>query len=464
MKTKSLLFLALALVLSLCLALVACDDKNGGQDNGVGDNTVTTVKELSAENGVSASGTFESGSALKAEHHTSDSEQGKAAIAAIDKPYDSAKIAVFDISVSKNGEKVQPNGKVKVTMPKPFEADVYVTYHIKGDNTAEELETAIDGNNISFETTSFSYFVVTTEKVAHRTKLNYKGVWAPSETGKPVDITEYFKNGHMIDKAGDSFTIADAVEADTALKLCANFDNYKYDVRAREALGFLFGQDRKFEFCAEFRVGSPTGPAIAKWHGYDIYSHEWEKTYDDGKTVSWKQYYYLNFIGEVHPELEYIKFASVKNVDGYTDENGGWISEEDALDVYVVRTVVGISEGAKSHLTSAAPYGVTKIPDEATNVRTSSSPGFPRYWWYFYVEERFSTHWLLINGNVKATVFNGRGEFVQSGYNMKLKFDYDEKLDNGFSENRLNRYFILLEEDGVENPECRMDILFLQNP
>ena len=459
MKTKSLLFLALALALSLCLALAACGDKEGG-----GDNTATTVNELTAESGVSASGTFEGGSALKAEHHAADSEQGKAAIAAIDKPYDSAKIAIFDISVSKNGEKVQPNGKVKITIPKPFEADVYVTYHIKGDNTAEELETAIDGNNISFETTSFSYFVITTNKVMHRTKLNYKGVWEPSETGKPVDITEYFKNGHMIDKAGDSFTIADAVEADTALKLCANFDNYKYDVRAREALGFLFGQDRKFEFFAELRVGSPTGPAIAKWHGYDIYSHEWEKTYDDGKTVSWKQYYYLNFIGEVHPELEYIKFDSVKNVDGYTDENGGWISEEDSLDVYVVRTVVGISEGAKSHLTSAAPYGVTKIPDEATNVRTSSSSGFPRYWWYFYVEERFSTHWLLINGNVKATVFNGRGEFVQSGYNMKLKFDYDEKLDNGFSENRLNRYFILLEEDGVENPECRMDILFLQTP
>ena len=460
MNKKSLLFLALVLAFALCFALAACGDKEGGG----GDNTATTVNELTAESGVSASGTFEDGSALKAEHHAADSEQGKAAIAAIDKPYDSTKIAVFDISVSKNGEKVQPNGKVKITMPKPFEADVYVTYHIKGDNTAEELETAIDGNNISFETTSFSYFVITTNKVMHCTKLNYKGVWAPSETGKPVDITEYFKNGHMIDKAGDSFTIADAVEADTALKLCANFDNYKYDVRAREALGFLFGQDRKFEFFAELRVGSPTGPAIAKWHGYDIYSHEWEKTYDDGKTVSWKQYYYLNFIGEVHPELEYIKFASVKNVDGYTDENGGWISKEDSLDVYVVRTLVGISEGAKSHLTSAAPYGVTKIPDEATNVRTSSSPGFPRYWWYFYVEERFSTHWLLINGNVKATVFNGRGEFVQSGYNMKLKFDYDEKLDNGFSENRLNRYFILLEEDGVENPECRMDILFLQTP
>lgn len=449
--------IAFVLVLVLGVILVACGNKGGG------DNTAATVNELTAESGVSASGTFEGGSKLKAEAHAADSEKGLAAIEAIDKPYDSARVAVFDITLTKGGEKVQPSGKVKITMPKPFEADEYVTYHVKGD-VVEELETAVVGDKISFETTSFSYFVITTNKVMHRTKLNYKGVWAPSETGKPVDITYLFKNGHMIDKAGDSYKMADAVEGDTALKLCANFDNYKYDVRAREALGILFGQDRKFEFFAELRAGSPTGPAIAKWQGYDIYSHEWRKTYDDGKTVSWKQYYYLNFIGEVHPELEYIKFASVKNVDGYTDENGGWISKEDALDVYVVRTVVGISEGARSHLTPAAPYGVIKIPDEATNVRTSSSPGFPRYWWYFYVEERFSTHWLLINGNVRATVFNGRGEFVQSGYNMKLKLDYDEKFDNGFSENRLNRYFILLEENGVANPDCKMDLQFLQNP
>ena len=309
--------IAFVLVLVLGVILVACGNKGGG-----GDNTATTVNELTAESGVSASGTFEGGSKLKAEAHAADSEKGLAATSAIDKPYDSARVAVFDITLTKGGEKVQPSGKVKITMPKPFEADEYVTYHVKGA-VVEELETAVVGDKISFETTSFSYFVITTNKVAHRTKLNYKGVWAPSATGEPVDITNDFKNGHMIDKAGDSYKIADAVEADTALKLCANFDNYKYDVRAREALGFLFGQDRKFEFCAELRVDSPTGPAIAKWHGYDIYSHEWDKTYDDGKTVSWKQYYYLNFIGEVHPELEYIKFDSVKNVDGYTDENGG---------------------------------------------------------------------------------------------------------------------------------------------
>lgn len=451
--------IAFVLVLVLGVILVACGNKGGG-----GDNTATTVNELTAESGVSASGTFEGGSKLKAEAHTADSEKGRAAISAIDKSYDSARVAVFDITLTKGGEKVQPSGKVKITMPKPFEADEYVTYHVKGD-VVEELETAVVGDKISFETTSFSYFVITTNKVMHRTKLNYKGVWAPSATGEPVDITEYFKDPLMIDKEGDAYKMADVVEEDTALKLCSNPDNYKYEARARDKIGYLFARGTEdWEFCAEIRAGSPTGPAIAKWQGYDIYSHEWRKTYDDGTTVSWKQYYYLNFIGEVHPELEYIKFASVKNVDGYTDENGGWISEKDALDVYVVRTVVGISEGVRSHLTPAASYGVIKIPDEATNVRTSSSPGFPRYWWYFYVEERFSTHWLLINGNVRATVFNGRGEFVQSGYNMKLKFDYDEKLDNGFSENRLNRYFILLEEDGVENPECRMDILFLQNP
>lgn len=148
MKKKSLLFFALALALSLCLTLVACGDKNG------------EVSKLTAESGITLDGAFESGSVLKAEHHSADSEQGKAAISAINKPYDSVRVAVFDITLTKGGEKVQPSGKVRITMPKPFESDGYVTYHVKGDNTVEELATTADGNNIYFETTSFSYFVV----------------------------------------------------------------------------------------------------------------------------------------------------------------------------------------------------------------------------------------------------------------------------------------------------------------
>ena len=358
---------------------------------------------------------------------------------------------------------MQPSGKVKITMPKPFEADEYVTYHVKGD-VVEELETAVVGDKISFETTSFSYFVITTNKVAHRTKLNYKGVWTPSATGEPVDITYLFKDAYMIDKEGDAYKMADAVEADTALKLCANPDNYKYEARARDKIGYLFARGNEdWEYCAELRAGSPTGPAIAKWHGYNIYGYDRYEDYDDHKDFMWTESHFLQFIGEVHPKLEYIKFDSVKNVDGYTDENGGWISEKDSLDVYVVRTAIGTSQRLNRRL-SADKYGVLKISERAFNTRQSSIAGYPRYWWSFDIYEGKPTHWLLINGNVQATVFNGRGELVQSGYDMRLKFDYDENLDMGFAESRFNRYYILLEENGVANPDCKMDLQFLQTP
>lgn len=451
--------IAFVLVLVLGVILVACGNKGGG-----GDNTATTVNELTAESGVSASGTFEGGSKLKAEAHAADSEKGRAAISAIDKPYDSAKVAVFDITFTKGGEKVQPSGKVKITMPKPFEADEYVTYHVKGD-VVEELETAVVGDKISFETTSFSYFVITTNKVAHRTKLNYKGVWYQSLQGEPVDETSSFQNDpYMIEKEGDAFKIADAAHEDTTLKLCYNPDNFKYDARARDNVGYLIGRGGEdWEFRAELRVGSPNGPAIAKWHGYEIYGYYRYETYDDGKEVAWTESHFLNFIGEVHPKLEYIQFVSVKNVDGYTDENGGWISEKDALDVYVVRTVIGTSHRLNREL-MASRYGVPKISEKAVNTRISSYAGYPRYWWFFDIDEGKPTHWLLINGNVRATVFNGRGELVHSGYDMKLKFDYDENLDTGSSESKFNTYFILLEENGVEKPDCKMDLQFLQTP
>lgn len=149
MKKKTFTIFVLALVMSLIFAAAGCG------------NDVGSVNKLTAENGVTAEGTFEKDFELKTERYAADSEQGKAAISAVNKPYDGAKVAVFDIALTKGGEKAQPGGKVKITMPKPFESDGYVTYHVKGDNTAEELKTTVDGNNIYFETTGFSYFVVT---------------------------------------------------------------------------------------------------------------------------------------------------------------------------------------------------------------------------------------------------------------------------------------------------------------
>lgn len=148
MKKKTFTIFVLALVMSLFFAAAGCG------------NDVGSVNKLTAENGVTAEGTFEKDFELKTEHYAADSEQGKAAISAVNKPYDSARVAVFDITLTKGGEKTQPGGNVKITMPKPFESDGYVTYHVKDDNTAEELKTTVDGNNIYFETTGFSYFVV----------------------------------------------------------------------------------------------------------------------------------------------------------------------------------------------------------------------------------------------------------------------------------------------------------------
>ncbi len=149
-KVNKSKILALILGLTMCLVLVACGDKG------------SAATELGSDSGVSVAGVFDKDSTLSVTLHATDSEQGKTAISTIVKPYDSAKVAVFDIAITNGGEKVQPSGKVKITMPKPFESEHgYVTYHIKSDNTVEELETAVDGNNLTFETTSFSYFVVT---------------------------------------------------------------------------------------------------------------------------------------------------------------------------------------------------------------------------------------------------------------------------------------------------------------
>lgn len=156
MKKRLLLIATSVVSLIVCFSLVLTLSACAGN----GKNGTKTVKELTAESGVTVEGVFENDSALKVEHHSVDSEKGKSAIAAIDKPYDSAKVAVFDIALTKGGEKVQPDGKVKITMLKTFEADSYVTYHIKDDNAVETLATAVDGNKIYFETTSFSYFVV----------------------------------------------------------------------------------------------------------------------------------------------------------------------------------------------------------------------------------------------------------------------------------------------------------------
>ena len=147
MKKRLPILLALVMAFALCLALAAC---NGDK----------TQNKLESGN-IVAEGDFAKGVTLSTNKlEATDDNYAMATSKIADKDYDKEKVAVYDISLVKDNAKVQPNGKVKITMPAPFTTENgYVTYHIKGE-TVEELETFLADGKISFETTSFSYFVV----------------------------------------------------------------------------------------------------------------------------------------------------------------------------------------------------------------------------------------------------------------------------------------------------------------
>ena len=147
MKKKLFMLLALVMAFALSLALAACNNDK-------------TQNKLESGN-IVAEGDFAEGVTLSTNKLEATDDNYKAAITKIaDKDYDKEKVAVFNISLVKANAKVQPSGKVKITMPAPFVSEIgYVTYHIKGE-TVEELVTTYADGKISFETDGFSYFVI----------------------------------------------------------------------------------------------------------------------------------------------------------------------------------------------------------------------------------------------------------------------------------------------------------------
>lgn len=123
----------------------------------------TTLKELVSEQGIVVEGGgFEIGSTLVTEEITSSEKIEKVKKLLEGQSYNVDKeIYVYDILVIKDGVEVQPNGKVTVTIPVVKEdANEYVVFHIKKDNSVEELVPSIVDDKIVFETESFSYFVI----------------------------------------------------------------------------------------------------------------------------------------------------------------------------------------------------------------------------------------------------------------------------------------------------------------
>lgn len=73
----------------------------------------------------------------------------------------------FDISLENGGARIQPDGRVQVSIPIPagYDRERLAVYHIAEDGTRTELPSAVVGEAITFETAHFSLYVVA-EKAA----------------------------------------------------------------------------------------------------------------------------------------------------------------------------------------------------------------------------------------------------------------------------------------------------------
>ena len=150
MKKKTLLTTILLIVIAVfAFSLTACDKE---------------VEMLENEYGIVVDGGgFEEGSTLVSNEIAATSEEAEEVLAAIaDQNYDkNGNIYIFDIYVMKDGKEVQPDGKVKVSVPVPnVSVDNYLVFHVKDDKSVEKLVPTVADGKISFETSSFSYFII----------------------------------------------------------------------------------------------------------------------------------------------------------------------------------------------------------------------------------------------------------------------------------------------------------------
>lgn len=141
---------ALALVFTFSL-LTACDGDMTGD-------------RLENEYGIVVDGGgFEKGAIIVSTEIDASSEEGKTVLEKIktEEYNKDGNVYVYDISVKSDGVKVQPSGKVRVTIPVgDLDLSGYDVLHIKSDGTIERLSATFADGKVTFETDSFSLFVL----------------------------------------------------------------------------------------------------------------------------------------------------------------------------------------------------------------------------------------------------------------------------------------------------------------
>ena len=154
MKKKTLCIILVVLVaIGLCVFAICKSCSGGGKTN-----------ELKSDTGVTLTGgNFGRNAKLIAEKVEMTEENFKSTVDKLPEEFKllaDEKMTTIDISVESGGVKVQPDGKVRVSVPAPIEGvEEYMVFHIKSENKVERLDCEFKDGNVIFETDSFSPFV-----------------------------------------------------------------------------------------------------------------------------------------------------------------------------------------------------------------------------------------------------------------------------------------------------------------
>ena len=154
MKKKTLCIILVVLVaIGLCVFAICKSCSGGGKTN-----------ELKSDTGVTLTGgDFGKKAKLITEKVEMTEENAKSTIDKLPEEFKllaDEKMVTIDISVESDGAKVQPDGKVKVSVPAPIEGvEEYMVFHIKSESNVERLDCEFKDGKVVFETDSFSPYV-----------------------------------------------------------------------------------------------------------------------------------------------------------------------------------------------------------------------------------------------------------------------------------------------------------------
>lgn len=84
------------------------------------------------------------------------------------------KFTLYDITLKQNNVNIQPNGKVKISIPVPegYDTSKIAVYRVAEDGTKTEYEITIENGYITFETDHFSNYVVAEKNITENEDKN----------------------------------------------------------------------------------------------------------------------------------------------------------------------------------------------------------------------------------------------------------------------------------------------------